>query len=229
MDKRIIIVLLLIIIAIIVTLIVNKNNDNPSTTSGDETIINNEVPPEEEKTVEVTEEIALKIKEEAYLNILLNIKNFDSFNVNNELLLEAAMRIAEKQGLYQSPEEGYYTEYVPRTTIHDIIYELSGIRVQDPIIIEDFFYAYKEDGDYYYVVPLGANWMELDEIHSITYTKSTDQYTVLCSAKEGTEDYGMVLNYPNMEIKLKYKSSNKYIKYQLVSIESGKSSYQFDE
>ncbi len=226
MDKRIIIVLLLIIIAIIVTLIINKNNEPVVSPSGDIVTPANEQS-EEEKTVEVTEEIASKIKEEAYLNILLQIKNFDNFNVNTETLLEAAMRIAEKQGLYQTPEEGAYIEYVPKSTIHDIIFELTGIRIQDPIIIEDFFYAYKEDGDYYYVVPLGANWMELDEIQSITYTKSTDQYTVLCSGREGTEDYGMVLNYPNMELKLKYKSSNKYIKYQLVSIECGKSTYGF--
>ena len=228
MDKRIVIVLLLIIIAIIVTLIINKQSEEPVIDSGDISNVTPE-PTEEEKTVEVTEEIAMKIKEEAYLSILLQIKNFDNFNVNYEPLLEAAMRIAEKQGLYQSPEEGFYAEYVPRTTIHDIIFELTGIRIQDPIIIDDFFYAYKEDGDYYYVVPLGANWMELNEIASITYTKSTDQYTVHCSAQEGTEDYGMVVSYPDVTIKLKYKSSNKYIKYQLVSIESGKSSYQFSE
>jgi hypothetical protein len=82
------------------------------------------------------------------------------------------MRIAEKQGLYQTPEDGTYIEYVPKSTIHDIIFELTGIKIQEPIIIEDFFYAYKEDGDYYYVVPLGANWMELNEISKITYTKS---------------------------------------------------------
>ncbi len=216
-------------LAIIVTLIINKNEESPINTSGEIVIVPDNVPNEEEKTVEVTEEIAKKIKEEADLSILLQIKSFDSFNVNYETLLEAAMRIAEKQGLYQTPEEGAYAEYVPRSTIHDIIFELTGLRVQNPIVIDDFFYAYKEDEDYYYVVPLGANWMELNEIASITYTKSTDQYTVHCSGQEGTEDYGMVFSYPDIVIKLKYKASNKYIKYQLVSIESGKSSYQFAE
>ena len=228
MDKRIVIVLLLIIIAIIVTLIINKQNEPVVNPSGE--IINPVVNPdkEEEKTVEVTEEIASKIKEEAYLNILLQIKNYDNITgPDYETLLEAAMRIAEKQGLYQTPDDGAYVEYVPKSTIHDIIFELTGEKVQDPIIIEDFFYAYNAENDYYYVVPLGANWMELDKIKSITYTKSTDQYTVHCSGQEGTEDYGMVITYPDIELKLKYKSSNKYIKYQLVSMESGKSTYGF--
>jgi hypothetical protein len=123
--------------------------------------------------------------------------------------------------------DGVYLEYVPKDVVHEIIFELSGIRIKDPIIIDDFYYLYDSDYDYYYVVPIGASWMEIDDIKSISYSKS-DAYIIKCACSIGTEDYGIKTSFPNMEVTLKYKPSNKYVKYQLISINSGMAEYDFE-
>ena len=163
------------------------------------------------------------IEENAFLNILVQIRTFDNLNVNYESLLEAAMRIAGSLDLYNEPNEGEYFEYVSRDLIHEIIYELSGIRITDPIIVEDFYYVYSEEGDYYKVIPIGSNWLELKKVNSIHYTTEGDQYIIKCMASSSSEDYGDVETFPNMELRLKYKPANKYIKYQVQSISAGKS------
>lgn len=226
MDKRIIILILLIIIAIISTIIFNKLKENPEDVAiplpvpmGETTSTTTK----EEKTVEVTEDMTAKIKEESYLEILLQIQSFDSLYLNYEPLLEAAMRIASVQGLIETQTDGVYLEYVPRNVVHDIIFELSGTTVTAPIVIDDFYYVYSEEGDYYYIVPIGVSWMELMDINSISYSKNQDQYVIKCAGKIGSEDSGIVTSYPEMEVRLKYKPNNKYVKYQLISIQAGKS------
>lgn len=230
MNKRVIILILLIIIAVILGVILNKQKNIEDNTPIPEAIpIDNpapvdNTPKEEDKTVEVTEEMTEKIVEESYLNVLLQIQVFDSLYANYEPLLEAAMRIASMQGLIEVQTEGIYLEYVPRTTIHNIICELSGINIEDPIKIDDFYYLYDEEGDYYYIVPIGVSWIYLDEVKSITYTKSQDQYLIKCSAKQGGDmDDDIITTYPDVEVRLKYKPNNKYVKYQLISISVGKS------
>ncbi len=232
MDKRIIIVFLIIIIAIISAVIFNKSKEVEETENQIPTpvpIVNQEPPKEEEKTVEVTDEMIEKIKEESYLNILLQIQSFDSLYANYEPLLEAAMRIASAQELVEVQMDGIYLEYVPRTVIHDIIFELSGMRIEEPIVIDDFYYLYDEEGDYYYIVPIGVSWLELEEINSITYSKKDDQYIVKCSGSQGTEESGLITHYPNAEVRIKYKPNNKYVKYQLISVSVGKSNVEVTE
>lgn len=220
MNKKIVIVLIVIIIfATVAFLAMQPQEQDPND--------QNTVPPvssnQEEKTVEVTDaEQIEKIVTDSYLNILLQIKTFNSLNISYEPLLEAAMRIARELDLYQTPEDGTYIEYVPRSTIHDLIYELSGIRINDPIIIEDFYYLYDENGDYYYIVPIGSDWLELAEVTSIHYTDDSDQYIIRCRA-QNLSDYALETIYPNVEVRLKYKANNTYLKYQLVSINVGPS------
>ena len=144
MNKRILLIISVIIIIAVFGFIFSKNNEspvNPNLPSVPNTQNN-------EKTVEVTDtEKIEKIKEDSYLNILLQIKSFDSLNINHELLLEAAMRIAKDLELYQVSTSGTYIEYVPKNIVHELIYELSGIIITEPIIIEDFYYIYDKDGD----------------------------------------------------------------------------------
>ncbi len=228
MDRRLIIILFLIVIIAIISALIFNNQPKIKPASPDiptsQTSVDEPIPPipaEEPKSVEITEEMINNIKENAYLDVIVQIKTFDNLNVNYEPLLEAAMRIATAQGLInESTENNMYLEYVPKNTIHDIIYELTGIRIVDPIIIEDYFYMYDSENDYYYIVPSGSNWLELEEVSSITYTKD-DIYIVKCSAKGGSENYEGISYYPNVEIKLKYKPSNKYTKYQLISVMTG--------
>lgn len=223
MDKRIIIVILLIIIAILVAIIFNRFTDQETlTTTFNTNVPINPQPEQEQKVVEVTPDMYDSIEEGSFLYALVQIRTFDKLNVNYESLLEAAMRIAGKSGLFKEPEEGEYFEYVPRDVVHEIIYELSGIRIPDPIIVEDFYYVYSEEGDYYKVIPIGSNWLELKKVNSIHYSKDGDQYIIKCMASSSSEDYGDVETFPNMEIRLKYKPANKYIKYQLQSVVAGK-------
>jgi len=162
------------------------------------------------------------------IDILLQIKTFDSLNISYEPLLEASMRIARELDLYQTPDNGTYIEFVPRDIVHELIYELSGIRITEPIVIEDFYYLYDATGDYYYIVPIGSDWLELKELISIHYTSNNDQYIIQCSA-ENLTDYAIKTTYPEIELRLKYKASNTYIKYQLISIHAGKSTVEVIE
>lgn len=221
MNKRILIAIIIIIILTIFAYQFIRPKDVPEQQLPPTTINTNN-----EKTVEVTDIDKIeKIKQDSYLNILLQIKTFDSLNISYEPLLEAAMRIAAELDLYQTPENGTYVEYVPRSTIHELIYELSGIKIENPIIIEDFYYLYDSTGDYYYVVPIGSDWLKLQEISSIHYTSNSDHYIIKCSA-ENLSDYAIQTTYPDIELRLKYKASNNYIKYQLISINAGKSTVE---
>lgn len=217
MNKKVLIILTVIIILIIFLVMFQANNEpeNNNLPSTPITNIN-------EKTVKVDDEEKIeKIKNDSYLNILLQIKTFDSLNISYEPLLEAAMRIAGELELYQIPENGAYVEYVPRNIVHELIYELSGIRIDKPIVIEDFYYLYDEKGDYYYIVPIGSDWIELKDLSSIHYSSTADQYIINCTA-ENLTDYAIKTSYPDVELRLKYKASNNYIKYQLISINVGK-------
>jgi hypothetical protein len=230
MDKRIIIAFLIIVILIISAVIYNKAKEEkvepvsplPVATGTQKT-------EEAEKLVVLTDDKIEKIREEAYLDILLQIQSFDSFYINYEPLLEAAMRIAGQAGLIETQTDGVYVEYVPRNVIHDIIYELSGVRVEEPIKIDDFYYLYDEEGDYYYVVPIGVYWVYLDKISSVQYSSKNDQYIINCSGKLGSEESGIITTYPNMELRLKYKPNNKYVKYQLISIAPGVSNVEISD
>ena len=216
MNKKVLIILVAVIITIAFVLIFTTNNNS-----------NNSSNSKEEKIVEVIDaEQINKIKEEAYLSTLLQIKTFDSLNVSYESLLEVAMRLAGNFNLYQVSEDDLYTTYVPKSTIHELIYELSGVRIDNPIIIEDFYYLYDETGDYYYIIPSGSEWLDLTNISSIHYSASNDQYIIKCSA-ESISDYGIKTIHPEVEIRLKYKASSSYIKYQLVSIDVGRSTLEF--
>lgn len=225
MNKKFLILIGIILIIIIFGFFILKNNENtennlPSSNPNNAT---------QEKTVQVTDlEQINKIKDESFLNILLQIKTFDSLNISYEPLLEAAMRIAGELNLYQTSTNGAYIEYVPRNTVHELIYELSGIRIDEPIIIEDFYYLYNQENDYYYIVPIGSDWLELKELTSIHYASTSDQYIIKCSA-ENLSDYAIKTTYPDVDLHLKYKASNNYIKYQLISIHAGKSNVEILE
>ncbi len=225
MNKKIqfLLVILVVIVIVICAVVQNKTEETGTNPLVKPSVSGNTNNEKDEKTVEVTDLDRInKIKEESYLNILVQVKSFDSLNVSYEPLLEAAMRIARELDLYEVPENGTYIEYVPRATVHQLIYELSGIKIADPIIIEDFYYLYDSAGDYYYIVPIGSDWLELKEIHSISVTSTSEQYAISCSA-ESITDYDFKTVYPDIKLRVKYKPTNTYIKYQLISIDAGKS------
>ncbi len=229
MNKRIIIAFLLIVIAIISAIIYNSSKESDLSDAPVPVITGTQKPEEPEKLVALTDDKIAKLREEAFLDILLQIQSFDKYYINYEPLLEAAMRIAGASNLFETQNDGMYLEYVPRNIIHDIIFELSGTLVEEPIEIDDFYYLYDKEGDYYFVVPVGVYWVYLDQITSAQYSSKSDEYIITCSGKVGSEESGITTTYPNMEIKLKYKPNNKYVKYQLTGMKPGNSTIEISE
>ena len=167
---------------------------------------------------ELSEMETSKLSNEAYLDILVNIKNFNKEKFDNEKILEAAMRIARELELVKYVETPVYVEYVPRETVHKIIEELTGVKPEQAIEIEDFYYMYDRENDYYYIVPIGTDWIHIGNLKNAFEKGNT--YEVNCTAEE-TDYSGTVLaTYESVKINLKKRSNQKYVKYQLISIDS---------
>ena len=147
MNKKLLIILILIVL-IAIAVVLNQKKASAPVTEPEASTIPGVKPVATDNLVEVTKDMQDKIIEESYLNILVQIQAFDMLNVNYEPLLEAAMRLAANLGLLETQTEGIYLEYVPKDVIHEIIYELSGVRIKDPIVIDDFYYLYDAEKDY---------------------------------------------------------------------------------
>lgn len=157
------------------------------------------------------------LKENANIDILVNMGNYSKNDYNEAALLEAGMRIAQNEGLVKEANDEMYLEYVLVNDLHEIIYELTGIKITKPIEIEDFYYKYDSSKEYYYIVPIGTDWVWVDNFKSI-YLEGTDKYIINCSASASSMEYSHKIE--NIELKLKYMPNNKYVKYQLISINS---------
>ncbi|MBO5178771.1 MAG: hypothetical protein J6B87_00265 [Clostridia bacterium] len=163
-----------------------------------------------------------KIITDSFLDILIETKNYNSKEINYEDMLETTMRISRELDLFKemSTDTNFY-EYVPENTIHSMITELTGKSVDSPIKVEDFYYLYNEEGKYYYVVPVGTDWIHIEEIKEIRKIKNGDYYTITCStsfSEDGLTSYDS----GNVKVTLKHCPDNKYIRYQLVSMEHTK-------
>lgn len=160
-----------------------------------------------------------KIATDAFLDIIIQIQKYNSLNANIDVMLEPAMRIAGNLGKVQSSTENGYLEYVPANTIHTIINDLTGKTVQKPIQIEDFYYLYDQEKDYYYIVPLGADWLHYDNIKEVRKIDGGKYYKITCSASCTIGyDSGTTLSYGEIVVTYKYCPENTYARYQLVSI-----------
>ena len=161
-----------------------------------------------------------KLTNEAYVDILVNIEKYNGEDVENYKLLEAAMRIARELNLVQSVNEPMYKEFVPRETIHTIIRELTGKQIKDPIEEEDFYYLYDNENDYYYIVPVGTDWIHIGNVKA-AYKKG-NEYTLYCSCVASDYNVGSTTVYDDMQIVLNKNNNYKYIKYSLKLIETSK-------
>lgn len=159
-----------------------------------------------------------KLSNESYLDILVNIKKFSKEKIDNEKILEAAMRIARELELVKFAESPVYVEYVPRETVHKIIEELTGVKLESPIEPEDFYYMYDKENDYYYIVPIGTDWIHIGSLKNAT--KKGNTYEINCTAEETDYNGTVLATYENVKISLKKKPNQKYVKYQLISIDS---------
>ena len=163
-----------------------------------------------------------KIVTDSFLDILIEVKNYDKKEINYEDMLEATMRISRELDLFEemSTDTNFY-EYVPENTIHSMIAELTGKKVNSPIVIEDFYYLYNEESKYYYVVPVGTDWIHIEDIKEVKKIKNGDFYVITCSTSF-SEDGLTFYDSGDIKVTIKHCPDNKYIRYQLASMEHSK-------
>lgn len=162
------------------------------------------------------QETISKIEKDSYLDIIVNLGDYSQTSYDEERLLDVAMQLAENLGLLnESNEDNNYVQYVNANDVHSIIYELTGNVVEAPIEIEDFYYLYDSEHEYYFYRPASPTYFQVKEISSINESGTT--YNILCSIAK-TEDYEEIdLN--NIKVKLTYMPENALIKYKVDKIE----------
>lgn len=156
---------------------------------------------------------------DSFLDILIDAKKFDASNIDYEEMLQIAMRISRELNLLKemSTETNFY-EYVPENTIHEMIAELTGKKVSKPIDIEDFYYLYNETEKYYYVVPVGTDWIHINEVKEIRNVNNGEYFIITCSTAF-SEDGLTMQDSGDITTTLKYCPNNKYIRYQIINME----------
>lgn len=156
------------------------------------------------------------IKETFDLDLLVNLGNFDTKNYDESKLLDVAMQLAEKNNLlYEFSDETTFIQYVSREDLHSIIKDFTGITLESPIEIEDFYYLYDSENDYYFYRPASPSYFKVKEI---TSTKvNGDAYSIKCFitediANENVESEDVTLSITSMP-------NNNWIKYRVEKIE----------
>lgn len=190
MTKKNAIIFTSIVLIILIALMFILNNGN---TIKDKSIIN-------------------EFKDESNLDILINLGNFSESQYSDEKLLEVSMQLAEKLGLLNEySDENNYIQYVTKDELHSIILELTGFTIEAPIEIEDFYYLYDSENEYYYYRPSTPSYFSIEEIKSIK--KNGYNYDVLCSISK-KEDLD-VTTVENVQLSLTYEPSNLLVKYKV--------------
>ena len=171
--------------------------------------------PKEEK---LTEEDINKIIKDSYLDILVDMGTYSKEEPHNQIVQEAAMRIACELNLKQFDETKSNYEYVTNDNIKKIVSELTGTKLETPITVDyhKYYYPYNEELDVYEIIPMGTDWIHLGEIRSIE--KDGNIYKLDCIAKLQEGDYYSYID--SVKIELEYKPKNEVIKYQINSITS---------
>ena len=155
------------------------------------------------------------LKDELDLDIVINLGKYSSEEYDESKLLDVAMQLATKKGLLQEyNDENIYFEYVPKDDLHSIILELTGITVEAPIEIEDFYYLYDSENEYYYYRPSTPSYYQIDQINSLKETKNG--YEINCSIVKNIDTE--VLKVEDVSIELTSNPENSIIKYMVNEI-----------
>lgn len=155
------------------------------------------------------------LKNELDLDIIINLEKYSSEEYDESKLLDVAMQLASKKGLLQEfNDENTYIEYVSKDDLHSLILELTGITIEAPIEIEDFYYLYDSENEYYYYIPATPSYYKIDKINSMKETKNG--YEINCSIEKNIDTE--VLKVENVLIKLTTKPENSIIKYMINEI-----------
>ena len=161
------------------------------------------------------EQMQNTLKDELDLDIVINLGKYSSEEYDESKLLDVAMQLATKKGLLQEyNDENIYFEYVPKDDLHSIILDLTGITVEAPIEIEDFYYLYDSENEYYYYRPSTPSYYQIDQINSLKETKNG--YEINCSIVKNIDTE--VLKVEDVSIELTSKPENSIIKYMVNEI-----------
>lgn len=161
------------------------------------------------------EQMQNTLKDELDLDIVINLGKYSSEEYDESKLLDVAMQLATKKGLLQEyNDENIYFEYVPKDDLHSIILELTGITVEAPIEIEDFYYLYDSENEYYYYRPSTPSYYQINQINSLKETKNG--YEINCSIVKNIDTE--VLKVEDVSIELTSKPENSIIKYMVNEI-----------
>lgn len=157
----------------------------------------------------------LKIVSETNLESAINLGNFEKNNYSEKNLLAVAMKFAEKNGYMNETSDGIYVEYVNKSDLHDIINELTGISIDAPIQIEDFYYIYDSENEYYYNAGIEVPEYEVSKVNHVY--KNDDSYVIECTAIK-MEDGEIIAN-DKIVTKFKKNVDSSYTNYQVIKQE----------
>lgn len=157
----------------------------------------------------------LELKEAFDLNIITNLKNYTIAEYSEGNLLDVAMQLATKRGLLSEyDDETTYIQYVPKDDVHLIINELTGITVEAPIEIEDSYYLYDSENEYYYCWPSTLYYYNISNIISVN--KNGNTYEFVCTLEKNIDSE--IETIENAVIKVTEMPENTIIKYRVEEV-----------
>lgn len=157
----------------------------------------------------------LKIVSETNLESIIDLGNFEKNSYSEKDLLAVAMKFAEKNGYMNENSAGVYVEYVNKSDLHEIISELTGVAIDAPIQIEDFYYIYDSENEYYYNAGMEIPEYEISKVEHVY--KDDDGYTIECSVIK-MED-GEIIADNKIVTELKKNVDSSYANYQVIKQE----------
>ena len=160
----------------------------------------------------LTNEEILNLKDSAKLDIIVNLEDYTSSNYDDSKLLDVAMQLANALGMVNTySDDETYIEYVSREDLHALINEFTGLTIEAPIEIEDFYYLYDSENDYYYYRPSTPSYYSVSTINSVK--ENNGSYSISCTVTK-TEDTELSAK-DNVQISLTSMPKNKYFMYKV--------------
>lgn len=157
----------------------------------------------------------LELKDKFDLDIIVNLKEYTPTTYSEENLLDVAMQLAEKKGfISEFSDDTTYIQYVPKDELHLIIQELTGITVEAPIELEDAYYLYDSENEYYYCWPSTLYYYSVENI--ISAHKTNDTYKFICTLEKNID--GEIERIENAVITLTEMPDNTTVKYKIEEI-----------
>ena len=122
------------------------------------------------------------------------------------------MQLASKKGiLSEFSDDSTYIEYVPKDDLHAIIQDFTGIIIEAPIELEDAYYLYDSENEYYYCWPSTNYYYTVGNILSVTQNGNT--YEFVCTLEKNIDSEIQTIE--NAIIKITDMPENAIIKYRV--------------